>query len=222
MLGGALSSLSLIPSKSLHHVVCNHPEPPFRIQTTKTAHQALARKRKKKNNTTLNDQITDNDNDNDNNETEDDSRRLQEQSGAGSHMLDSPLLVEVLRVLEPQGRLTITTDSKAYAYLLAQLISSVSTTEYRFEDAIEVEHNGYDGHDNDMNTGETMNDVARIQVHRGLPTKADTGLDAYQAQSQSQEGVASGTGSYSYFDRLWTQGDKTRRWYLHVSKVSNK
>jgi tRNA (guanine-N7-)-methyltransferase len=112
----------------------------------------------------------------------------------GKHLLTSSFFHDMHRILTPTGLLSIVSDNLAY---ITELSVQVSQDEryHRFESAI---------FDTRTHPVFLESRVMDITVWRGdLPDESGVAIDAS-----------------SYFDRMWTRGNKKRRWFMFLRKIS--
>ena len=132
----------------------------------------------------------------------------------GQHMLTSAFFVALRTVLVPGGLCTIVSDNHKYLLSVAHTIAALAP-EHRYR-SVDQSTNLEDGDvevEEDVNgsgkgvgtgqQGECRPPLVEIQVHRG---------DA-EERGEVGEGAAA---TSSYFSRLWTRGEKKRRWFLQV------
>lgn len=115
----------------------------------------------------------------------------------GQHLLTPSFFVALHNALQQEGRLTLLTDNMPYALQLARSLAE-DLPRHHFRDTKLVE------------SAECMvQEVVRageqaVTVYRGQPGP-DCGHNA---------------SAHSYFDRLWSHGQKRRRWFFCVQKVA--
>eukprot|EP01039_Chlorochromonas_danica_P006607 gene6607-7300_t len=125
-----------------------------------------------------------------------------DQHAAKTHLLTAPFLAQLRRLLVPEsGTLTILTDNLNYGMLLAR----TATAHYRDARVQEEEVRGQQGI--------TVQEL--FLRKEGCPEEGSITL--YRGHPGPQHGHH--VDVQSYFDHLWTAGQKRRRWFLHLRPV---
>lgn len=112
----------------------------------------------------------------------------------GQHLLTSSFFRLLHSILVPGGTVTIVTDNQNYARLLSKIICDEVSTIFR-SGHIENQERFLREHLNDKRE--------RFVLWRGNPDQQ----------------VGHNTISSSYFDRLWDNGEHTRRWILFLQAI---
>jgi pentatricopeptide repeat protein len=160
---------------------------------------------------------------------EDDKARADIREDESSHLLTPSFFVDMRKALRPNGTLTIVTDNQAYAVALAQSAAVVSAAAVQ-----SVKANIKDG-DEERGRPRLAFTSAPMLTGYGLfegGTHCSTvkagggnmkllrevgGINVYMGQPGREVGHV--VQASSFFDRMWTKGQKKRRYILHVQAI---
>lgn len=127
----------------------------------------------------------------------------------GTHLLTASFFKLLHQSLTPGGTVTIVTDNQSYARLLLRIVSCSAASHFDCGDVTEtstiredysIEPSSCSGEARSTYTGDCSSSSKKFKLFRGDPD-ASVGHIVH---------------SSSYFDRMWTKGEHSRRWILYL------
>ena len=137
-------------------------------------------------------------------------------------MLTESFFLEMTRVLVPLGRITIVTDSLAYGTSLCKSVAATNSKKHTRRFLLSANLRD-DAATHAMQCKEAFTahsascPVARLKAVARPANCSYESISLYRGNPGRQGGHM--VSASSYFDRLWTNGQKTRRWFIVLCRV---